>query len=104
MVTKIDTNNFDEYINSGKLVVVDFYADWCGPCKAMSPTIDELAVDFESRAVIGKLDIEVDGDMANKYGVRSIPTLIFFKDGEIVDKTTGVTSKIQLEDMINRHI
>ena len=104
MATKIDNNNFDDHVNSGKLIVVDFYADWCGPCRTMSPIIDELCVEFESRAVIGKLDIETDGDMADKYGVRSIPTLIFFKDGEIVDKTSGVVSKIQLEDMINKHV
>lgn len=104
MATKIDTSNFDEYINSGKLIVVDFYADWCGPCRTMSPIIDELSVDFESRAVIGKLDIETDGDMADRYGVRQIPTLIFFKDGEIVDKASGLVSKIQLEEMINNHI
>ena len=104
MATKIDTSNFDEHISSGKLVVVDFYADWCGPCKAMSPIIDELSLEYESRAVIGKLDIETDGEMADKYGVRSIPTLIFFKDGEIVDKTSGSVSKIQLEDMINNHV
>lgn len=104
MATKIDTNNFDEHINSGKLVVVDFYADWCGPCKIMTPIIEELSEEFESRAIIGKLDIEVEVEVANAYGVRSIPTILFFKDGEIVDKTVGATSKIQLEEMINNHI
>lgn len=104
MATKFDTNNINEHINSGKLVVVDFYADWCGPCKVMAPIIEELSEEFESRAIIGKLDVETDGDVAGVYGVRQIPTIIFFKNGEVVDKSTGTVSKIQLEDMINNHI
>ena len=104
MAQKIDTNNFDGYIESGKLVVVDFYADWCGPCKMMAPIIDELSEEFDTQAIIGKLDIETDGEIANRYNVRNIPTIIFFKDGEVVDKSVGSVSKIQLEDMINNHI
>jgi len=104
MSVKIDSKNFGEYINGGKLVVVDFYADWCAPCRAMSPIIDELSEHFGERVIVGKLDVEADSSIADSYGVKSIPTLIFFKDGEVVDKTSGSVSKIQLEDMINSHI
>jgi len=104
MSQKIGTDNFDELIESGKLIVVDFYAEWCAPCNTLAPIIEELSDDYESRAVIAKLNIEVDGEIADRYGVRNIPTIIFFKNGEVVDKSVGSASKVKIEDMINNHI
>ena len=84
--------------------MVDFYADWCSPCTALAPIIDELSEEFSEQVLIGKVDIDTEIEIANEYGIKSIPTIILFKDGEIVDKSVGLVSKIQLEEMINNHI
>ena len=81
MAKEFTDANFDELLSSNKVVVADFWATWCGPCKAMGPSIDELAVQYEGQALIGKVDIEENDDLTMKYGIRSVPTTIFFKDG-----------------------
>ena len=82
-----------DVINSDKPTVVDFWAEWCGPCRMVGPIIEEVSTDFEGRAVVGKLDVDTNQEFAAKYGVRNIPTVLVFKDGEIVDRKVGVSPK-----------
>ena len=74
-------------------VLVDFWAEWCGPCRMVGPVVDELAGEYEGKAVVGKLNVDPEGAVAQQFGVRNIPTLLVFKNGEIVDKQVGATSK-----------
>ena len=100
MAKEFTDANFDELLSSNKVVVADFWATWCGPCKAMGPSIDELSAEYEGRALIGKVDVEENNDLAEKYAIRSVPTLIFFKDGEMVDKVVGLQTKVAIEAKI----
>ncbi len=100
MAKEFTDANFDELLSSNKVVVADFWATWCGPCKAMGPSIDELAAQYEGQALIGKVDVEENNDLAEKYAIRSVPTLIFFKDGEMVDKVVGLQPKAAIEAKI----
>ena len=100
MAKEFTDANFDELLSSNKVVVADFWATWCGPCKAMGPSIDELSAEYEGRALIGKVDVEENNDLAEKYAIRSVPTVIFFKDGEMVDKQVGAVAKSVLESKI----
>ena len=95
-VTFTDDNFEKEVLKAKGLVLVDFFATWCGPCRMMAPIIEELAGEYEGKAKIGKLDVDQSPEMAEKYGVQSIPTLIFFKDGEVVDNLLGFQSKENL--------
>ena len=102
MAYKFTDSNFEEdAIQSSIPVVVDFYADWCGPCKMMSPVIDELAADYEGRVRIGKVNTDENRGVATKYSVMSIPTIIFLKDGQVVDTVIGAVPKTVLEQKIN---
>ena len=90
MALVLTEENFEaEVINSGKAVLVDFWAEWCGPCKMISPIIDELATELGDAAVVGKVEVDTAQALAAKYGVRSIPFLLFFKDGEVKDQIVG---------------
>lgn len=90
MALVLTEENFEaEVINSGKPVLVDFWAEWCGPCKMISPLIDELAAELGDTAVVGKVEVDTAQALAAKYGVRSIPFLLFFKDGEVKDQIVG---------------
>ena len=88
-----DDNFEEEVLKSEVPVLVDFYAEWCGPCKMMAPVIDELAKEYEGKWKIGKLNVDENPNVAGKFGVQSIPTLLFFKNGEAVDKAIGFQSK-----------
>lgn len=88
--------NFAETLNTDKLVVVDFWATWCGPCKAIAPIIDELANEYEGKAVICKCNVDECDDAPMNYNIRSIPTLLFFKNGEVVDRHVGAAAKAEL--------
>ncbi len=99
-----DTNFQESALDSDKLVVVDFWAEWCGPCRLVTPIIDELSKDYEGRAVIGKVNVDHNAQVASKYNVRSIPTILFLKNGEIVDKQVGATTKAALESKITAHL
>lgn len=81
---------FDKALGEGKLMMVDFWADWCGPCRMLGPLIEDLAVKYEDKAVVGKVNVDEEQELAIRYGVMSIPTVIFFKDGEEIDRKVGV--------------
>lgn len=90
-----------DFINKNKICILQFTADWCGPCKLLSPMIDEISEEFKGKAVISKLNVDENGETAEFYNVRSIPTLLFFKNSQLVDKQVGVVSKEVLRNKIN---
>jgi thioredoxin 1 len=92
--------NFDEVINSGKPVLVDFWAEWCGPCKMIGPIVEELAGDYDGKAVVAKLNVDENPQTTAKFGVRSIPTLLVFKGGQVVDKQIGAVPKSVLNQKL----
>ena len=97
MALEFTDANFEELvIKSGKPVIVDLWAEWCGPCRMLTPIVEEMAKDYEGRAVIGKLNVDDNPEVTAKYGVRNIPTLLFFKGGEVADKQVGAVPKSAL--------
>jgi thioredoxin 1 len=100
MVQEITDSNFKEIIESGKPVVIDFWATWCGPCRMVSPIIDELAEEYGDKVAVCKCDVDDNSDVTSEFGIRNIPTVIFFKDGKQVDKQVGAVSKSVFEDKI----
>jgi thioredoxin 1 len=105
MALEITDNNFVDIIDSSdKLVVIDFWAEWCGPCRAIAPIIAELADEYEGKAIIGKVDVDANAELSHRYMVRSIPTLVFIKNGEEVKRFVGGSSKKKYADMINELI
>ncbi len=97
---EITSQNYDELVASGKPVVLDFWATWCGPCKKVGPLVEELAAEYADKAVIGKVDVEEEDELASRFGIRNIPTIIYLKNGEVVDKQVGATTKAVLEDKL----
>ncbi|SHO54242.1 thioredoxin [Anaerocolumna xylanovorans] len=103
MAHKFTDDNFEqEVLKSQVPVIVDFYADWCGPCKMMAPIIEELAENYEGTVKVGKLNVDEAPNVSSKYRVMSIPTLLFIKDGEVVDTVVGAVPKGQLTDKIEK--
>ena len=93
MAVTITDENFDEIMNDGKPVVLDFWAEWCGPCRMVSPIIDELASEYEGRVIIGKVDVDENDGITSQFGIRNIPTVLFIKEQQIIDKHVGAASK-----------
>ena len=105
MALQFTDQNFQETVlKSDKVAVVDFWAEWCGPCRMIGPMVEELAKTYEGQAVIGKLNVDENPQVSMEYGVRSIPTILFFKNGEIIDKQVGAAPKIVLENKIKSHL
>jgi thioredoxin 1 len=101
MAVEITDGNFEQYANSGQLVVVDFWATWCGPCRSIAPIIDELSQEFEGKVVIGKVNVDDNPELCEKFGIRNIPTILFIKNGSVVEKQVGAVPKNVLMDKIN---
>mgnify|MGYP003580716634 FL=1 len=97
---ELNDANFDQIINSDKPVLVDFWAEWCGPCKMIGPVVEELANDYDGKAVIGKLNVDENPNVTARFGVRNIPTLLVFKRGQIVDKQVGAVPKSVLNQKL----
>lgn len=102
MALEITASNYQELIASGKPVVIDFWATWCGPCRMVAPIIEELAKEYEGRVAIGKCDVDEQGDVSAEFGIRNIPTVLFFKEGKLVDKQVGSAPKSAFVNKINK--
>lgn len=102
MALKITDELGKELIASGKPVVIDFWAEWCGPCRQIGPFVDELAAQYEGQVTIGKYNVDEGDEVSGEYGIRNIPTLLFFKDGKLVDKHVGSANKAQLEEKVKK--
>ena len=97
MAVEITDGNFESVVkNSDKLVLVDFWAEWCGPCRMVGPIVEELAKEYDGKAVVGKLNVDNNPNVSMEFGVRNIPTILFFKNGKVVDKQVGAAPKAQL--------
>ena len=101
MAFNFTDENTKELIESGQPLVIDFWATWCGPCMRLAPVIDQLATEYEGKVLIGKYNVDEESDMSTEFGIRSIPTLLFFKDGELKGQRIGGSSKSEVEAKIN---
>ena len=86
----------------GKPMIIDFWATWCGPCQMVGPMVEELATEFDGRIIIGKVNVDENSDLPSQYGIRNIPTILFFKNGQVVNKLVGVQSKAKLQEEANK--
>ena len=101
MLKKVSKENFEsDVLKSDKVILADFYATWCGPCKKIGPDIEALAEEYKDQAIIGKCDVEDNDDLAMRFGVRNVPTVIFLKNGEVVDKQVGAAPKSTFEEKL----
>ena len=98
MEVKITNENFESFKNGNLPLVVDFWATWCGPCKAIAPIVGELAEEYDGKVVVGKCDVEEADEIAMQFGIRNIPTILFIKNGEVIDKFVGATTKAKLKE------
>ena len=101
---ELTDQNFEEILKTDKPVLVDFWAEWCGPCKMIGPVVEELAGEYEGKAVIGKVDVDSNPEISAKFGIRSIPTLLVFKNGEVVDKQIGAVPKTVLSEKLEAQL
>ena len=99
----VNDSNFDETLKANKVVLVDFWANWCGPCRALAPTIEELAKEYNGKILVAKLDVDENSATAERFQVFSIPTMIFFKDGKEVDRLVGLCPKNRIAESLQKH-
>ncbi|CAN5375149.1 thioredoxin [soil metagenome] len=99
-----DDNFSDEVENNGQPVLVDFWAEWCGPCRMVGPVVDEIAGEYEGKAKVGKVNVDNNPETSVKYGIRSIPALLIFKDGEVVDQIIGAVPKAQIKKQLDAQL
>lgn len=104
MSQEITDANFNNTINSNRIVVVDFWATWCGPCRAIAPIIEELSNEFKGKAIIGKLNVDINPNTTTQFGIRHVPAILFFKDGQLVGKHSGPFTKSMLTAKINSYL
>jgi thioredoxin 1 len=105
MALEFTEENFESLaVKSDKLVMIDFWAEWCGPCRMVGPIVDELAIEYDGKALVGKVNVDLHGGIAAQFGVRNIPTIIFLKNGELVDKVVGAVPKDQLIEKLDSNI
>lgn len=104
MALQITDATLDEVLNTDKLVVLDFWAEWCGPCKMVAPIIDELSEEYKDRVVMGKVDVDNNDEATSKYGIRNIPTVLFIKNGNVVDKVVGAGAKTMFVEKIEKNL
>ena len=97
---EITDSNFNDVISKNKTVLVDFWAEWCGPCRMIGPLINEMSKEYEGKALIGKVNVDQNANVSAQFGVRSIPTVLFIKNGEVVDKSVGAVPKSTLESKL----
>jgi len=102
MALQITDANIEEVLQSEKLVVIDFWAEWCGPCKMVGPIIDQISEEYKDRVVVCKLDVDNNDETTSRYGIRNIPTVLFLKNGEVVDKIVGAGPKNMFTDKIEK--
>jgi thioredoxin 1 len=105
MAVEFTADNFEELaLKSDKPVLIDFWAEWCGPCRMVGPIVEEISKEYEGKAIIGKVNVDEHQEISMKYGIRNIPTILFMKNGEIVDKSVGAVPKNVLTDKLNAHM
>jgi len=105
MALELTDSNFDDIVlKSDKLVIVDFWAIWCGPCRIIGPIVQEIGEEYSDQVIVGKLDVDNNPNVSRKYGIRNIPTLLFFKDGKVVDKQVGSVPKPVLVKKLEKHL
>ncbi len=105
MAIELNDQNFEELVmKSDKPVLVDFWAEWCGPCRMVGPVVEEIAIDYEGRAIVGKVNVDHNPEISMKFGIRNIPALLFFKGGEVVDKQVGAVPKSVLAGKLDAQL
>lgn len=105
MAVEINDANFQELVkNSDKPVLVDFWAEWCGPCRMVGPIVEELSKEYDGKAVVGKVNVDHNPNISMEFGIRNIPTILFFKNGQVVDKQVGAVPKAQLAAKLNAQL
>jgi len=105
MALKFTDDNFQETVlEADQVAVVDFWAEWCGPCRMVGPVVEQLSEEFQGKALVGKVNVDHNPEIAMKYGIRSIPTILFIKGGEVVDKQVGAAPKSKLKATLEKHI